>query len=104
MEAKLFDETIIIAADIGGSHITVAPVNLSLATTLQEKSIRMRVDSKGTKEEILQNWLEALKRVFGKFARHPEKLAAMKRTVLTKIPKVPSTAVREMREEVEKLE
>ena len=36
--------------------------------------------------------------------RHPEKLAAMKRTVLTKIPKVPSTAVREMREEVEKLE
>lgn len=36
--------------------------------------------------------------------RHPEKLEEMKRMVREKKPKVPSTAVREMREEVEKLE
>ena len=34
----------------------------------------------------------------------PEKLEEMKRMVQEKKPKVPSTAVREMREEVEKLE
>ena len=36
--------------------------------------------------------------------RHPDKLEEMKRIVLTKEPKVMSTAIREMREEVEKLE
>lgn len=36
--------------------------------------------------------------------RNPEKLARMKRVVLTKTPKVESAAIREMREEVEKLE
>lgn len=35
---------------------------------------------------------------------HPDKLEEMKRIVLTKEPKVMSTAIREMREEVEKLE
>ena len=36
--------------------------------------------------------------------RHPDKLEEMKRIVLTKEPKVMSTAIREMRGEVEKLE
>ncbi|WP_287642095.1 hypothetical protein [Bacteroides sp.] len=36
--------------------------------------------------------------------RHPDKLEEMKRIVLTKEPKVMSTAIREMHEEVEKLE
>lgn len=36
--------------------------------------------------------------------RHPDKLEEMKRIVLTKEPKVMSTAIREMREEVEKLD
>ena len=36
--------------------------------------------------------------------RHPDKLERMKRVVLTKKPKVMSTAIRQMREEVEKLE
>lgn len=36
--------------------------------------------------------------------RHPEKLEEMKHLVRCKEPKVPSTAIREMREEVEKLE
>ena len=36
--------------------------------------------------------------------RDEEKLAGMKRLVLTKEPKVSSTAIREMREEVKKLE
>ena len=36
--------------------------------------------------------------------RHPEKLEEMKRLVRSKEPKVPSTAVRQMREEVEELE
>ena len=35
--------------------------------------------------------------------RHPDKLEELKRIVLTKEPKVMSTAIREMREEVEKL-
>ena len=36
--------------------------------------------------------------------RHPDKLEEMKRVVLTKEPKVMSTAIRQMRKEVEKLE
>lgn len=36
--------------------------------------------------------------------RHPDKLEEMKRIVLTKKPKVMSTAIRQMREEVESLE
>ena len=36
--------------------------------------------------------------------RHPDKLEEMKRVVLTKEPKVMSTAIRQMREEVKKLE
>ena len=75
MNAGLLDEDVVIAADIGGSHITVAPVNLSSATTEQDKLVRVRINSKGTKKEILQSWLQALEHVFSACAERPNKLA-----------------------------
>jgi len=75
MNASLLDEDVVIAADIGGSHITVAPVKLSSATTEQDKMVRIRVDSKGTREEILRSWLQALEHVFSACAERPNKLA-----------------------------
>jgi len=69
------NEDIVIAADIGGSHITIAPVNLSSAEVVHEKSFRIRVNSKAPKDEILNTWLNALETVFCSLPHRPTKLA-----------------------------
>lgn len=68
-------ENIVIAADIGGSHITVAPIDISLSQTVSEETFRVRVNSKGTREEILDAWLNALETAFSSFDERPDKLA-----------------------------
>ncbi|MFC6102331.1 ROK family protein [Olivibacter domesticus] len=69
------NEEVVIAADIGGSHITVAPVNLSSAEIVHEKPFRTRVNSKASKDEILNTWLNALETVFCSLPQRPTKLA-----------------------------
>lgn len=69
------NEEIVIAADIGGSHITVAPINLSSAQAIREKIFRMRVNSKASKDEILNTWLNVLETAFCALPQRPTKLA-----------------------------
>ncbi|MEH6305668.1 ROK family protein [Olivibacter sp. CPCC 100613] len=75
IDSKRLKKEIVLAADIGGSHITVAPVDLSSAKVMNEHIVRMRVDSKGTKEEILSTWCKALEEVCDSLSDRPCKLA-----------------------------
>jgi glucokinase len=45
-----------IGIDIGGSHITAARVNLSTRTIEKDSVKRIRVNSKGSVDEIIQTW------------------------------------------------
>ncbi len=56
---------IVAGADIGGSHITVALVGLTEKCLIGNTLVRKDVNSKGSKEEILNSWLFALKAVVG---------------------------------------
>ncbi|WP_026904179.1 ROK family protein [Pedobacter glucosidilyticus] len=47
---------IVMSADVGGSHITTALVNITQQSLLQETLIRERVNPQGTPEEIIDNW------------------------------------------------
>jgi glucokinase len=46
----------VISADVGGSHITTALVNITQQSLIQETLIRERVNPQGTPEEIIDNW------------------------------------------------
>jgi len=55
------DNKRIVGVDIGGSHITVALVDLSSLEILPESLVRMRIDSSAPAEEIIQNWAKAIR-------------------------------------------
>lgn len=46
----------VISADVGGSHITTALVNITQQSLIQETLIRERVNPQGKPEEIIDNW------------------------------------------------
>ncbi|WDF56699.1 ROK family protein [Mucilaginibacter sp. KACC 22063] len=56
----------VIAADIGGSHITVALCDSNNNSVLPETVVRLHVDSAGTKDHILSAWTNAFKEVADK--------------------------------------
>jgi glucokinase len=68
-------ESIVIAADIGGSHITVAPIDISSSQAVSERMLRARVNSRGTREDILNTWCNVLEMAFASFNERPDKLA-----------------------------
>ncbi len=47
---------IVYGVDIGGSHITVAPVDLNTGSVIQDKAVRGDVRAKGTVDEIIKDW------------------------------------------------
>lgn len=51
----------IISADVGGSHITVAGIDLTDKKIIDETRLRLSVNSNGTWAEILCTWANALK-------------------------------------------
>lgn len=55
--------TFVAGADIGGSHITVAIVDLDNKCLIENSSARNVVKSKGTAEEILKVWTDTFKKV-----------------------------------------
>jgi len=59
-------ENTIVGADIGGSHITAALVDLDQRVMLQDSLIRRRVNSHGTVSEIIEAWGAALEEVLSK--------------------------------------
>jgi len=53
----------VIAADIGGSHITAAVVDLDNKRVAEGTRIRAPINSRGTSDEILRAWTTVLKQV-----------------------------------------
>jgi len=53
--------TFILGADIGGSHITTAIIDLKTSVILPGTLFRLPVDSHGTREEVLTVWYKALR-------------------------------------------
>lgn len=49
-------------ADIGGSHITAAVMNMNDKTIVDQSFVRLEVNSKGTAANIISTWIEALKK------------------------------------------
>jgi glucokinase len=56
---------IAIGTDIGGSHITCGLFDLEVNQMLDEQKVRLRVDSRSSKENILNSWTEAIKKALG---------------------------------------
>jgi len=50
----------VLGADIGGSHITAAVLNMEDGTFLEDSFSRKKVDPNGTSEEIIATWCEAI--------------------------------------------
>ncbi|HDZ41744.1 MAG TPA: ROK family protein [Bacteroidetes bacterium] len=55
-----------IGVDIGGSHITCAAVDLDERRIIRETLTERSVDNKGTADEIISRWSEALSETFEK--------------------------------------
>jgi glucokinase len=56
--------SIVAGADIGGSHITVALVDLKSRTVIKDSFVREHVNAHGQVNEILTSWSNAIKKVF----------------------------------------
>jgi glucokinase len=52
----------VICADIGGSHITAAIINLEERCIVDDTFTRLEVNSKGTRTDIMNTWIRALKK------------------------------------------
>lgn len=66
MQINSFKTTLILTADIGGSHITAAICDLESHSILPQSITRVDVDSKGSAEYILACWESAFKQVLEK--------------------------------------
>lgn len=64
----------VIGADIGGSHITVATVNIK-EKCLVGNTVRKTVDSKGSKPAILNSWKSAIQEAISLSEKEIDKLA-----------------------------
>ncbi|WP_028297758.1 ROK family protein [Olivibacter sitiensis] len=60
---ELLKEQIVIGADIGGSHITAAQVLFPQGQLVESSIERRKIDPHASAEEILANWVEALRMV-----------------------------------------
>lgn len=57
----------VIGADIGGTHITAAVIDLQNKVIIEDTRTRVNVNSQGTAAEILESWSAALVRAYEKF-------------------------------------
>ncbi len=55
------NNNLVIGIDIGGSHITAACIDLQTRMLVPESLVRNPVKSKGTAEEILRDWTNAIR-------------------------------------------
>lgn len=63
-------DSFVLGIDIGGSHLTAALVNEATRKFVPDSYTRIRVNSKGTAEEILESWTTAVQDIYKK---HPVK-------------------------------
>lgn len=57
----------VIGADIGGTHITAAVIDLQNKVIIEDTRTRVNVNSQGTAAEILESWSAALVQAYEKF-------------------------------------
>ncbi|WP_225444147.1 ROK family protein [Echinicola arenosa] len=62
---SIMNENYAIGVDVGGSHITVGKVNLLNGNLVHDRLIRKEVNSKGSTEEIIKAWAQAIKEIAG---------------------------------------
>ncbi|QEM07171.1 ROK family protein [Mucilaginibacter rubeus] len=65
----------VISADIGGTHITAAVVDLEKKIIIEDTRTRISVDSQGAATEILENWSSALIQACQKFGSPAHQVA-----------------------------
>ncbi|WPV00679.1 ROK family protein [Mucilaginibacter sp. cycad4] len=65
----------VISADIGGTHITAAVIDLGKKMIIEDTRTRLSVDSQGTAAEILKSWAAALKQAYEKFGSPVQQVA-----------------------------
>ncbi len=65
----------VISADIGGTHITAAVIDLEKKMIIEDTRTRLSVDSQGTATEILKSWTEALTQAYEKFGSLVQQVA-----------------------------
>lgn len=63
-------DSFVLGIDIGGSHLTAALVNEATRKSVPDSYTRLRVNSNGTAEEILNTWTSAIRDIY---ATHPVK-------------------------------
>jgi glucokinase len=64
----------VIGADIGGTHISAALVDLHSRTLLQETYAYRHVNSRGTVDEILSAWCRAIEQVWSSYELEEKRL------------------------------
>lgn len=57
------DNSIVVGADIGGSHITVALVDMKSRAVMKDTFVRAHVNSHGTAKEIIFEWSTSIQKV-----------------------------------------
>ncbi|WP_161888626.1 ROK family protein [Pontibacter russatus] len=65
----------VLGADIGGSHITAALVDLETKTVLPETQVRAHVNAQGTVQEVLDIWAAVIEQAMGRRSAAETKLA-----------------------------
>ncbi len=63
-------EKLALGADIGGSHITCQLINLTSRYPVDNTKCRVQVNSRASKNEILEKWISALKGAAGQYPFH----------------------------------
>jgi glucokinase len=63
-------DSLVLGIDIGGSHLTAALVNETTRKFVPDSYTRIRVNSKGTSDEILNTWVSAIQDIY---KNHPVK-------------------------------
>ena len=61
--------------DIGGSHITVALIDVEKRVVLEHTKKRNPIDSQGTVDGIIESWVQTIKASFSELNLQPNKLA-----------------------------
>lgn len=57
-------DSVVLGIDIGGSHLTAALVDEAMQKFVPDSYVRIRVNSKGTAEEILDTWVSAIQDIY----------------------------------------
>ncbi|HEX8021402.1 ROK family protein [Mucilaginibacter sp.] len=65
----------VISADIGGTHITAAVIDLENKMIIEGTRTRVNVNSQGTATEILKSWSAALTQAYEKFGSPVQQVA-----------------------------